>query len=309
MSHFNTRLFIKSNFKVVTDSSKLIIIDSNSLIHRAFHALPPLTTKGGEPVGAVYGFCSLLFRILRDFQPEFVAPAFDMAQPTFRHQAFADYKAKRTKAPDEFYQQLPKIKDILRLLGLTIFEKEGFEADDVIGSIAKAVQGLGFETIILSSDKDVLQLVDNQTKALLLKRGVTETILYDEEKVAEAYQGLTPSQLIDFKALRGDPSDNIPGVFGVGEKTALMLINRFSTLTNLYQSIETGQASDVKESLKKRLLDEKDKAFLSRRLAEIDAKTDIEFSLDACRWKNYNRSKLKQALEEMQFFSLLKRVP
>jgi DNA polymerase-1 len=290
------------------EALKLIIIDANSLIHRAYHALPPFTDKQGEPVGAVYGFFSIFFRALKELEPDFIALAFDMAAPTFRHQAFLGYKAKRRKPPDEFYRQIPKIKEILQLFGLPIFEREGFEADDIIGTIAVLAQGKSLETVILSSDNDVLQLVNKTTKALLLRRGITEKTLYDEKAVQEKYQGLAPKQLIDFKALRGDPSDNIPGVFGIGEKTAIKLINQFVNLENLYQEIAKG-TTNLKEALVDKLTKQREQAFLSKRLSEIHQNADINFNLESCQWRGYDREKVAEALRKLQFFSLLKRLP
>ena len=212
---------------MVTEKKRLIIIDSNSIIHRAFHALPLLTTKNGELVNAVYGFLLVFFKAIREFQPDYIAACFDFPGPTFRHKKYKEYKAKRPPTPKELYQQIPKIKEILKDFNVPIFEKEGFEADDIIGTLAafstKKVIASPIETIILSGDTDILQLVNPQTKVYVLKKGVKDIVLYDENLVKEKFQGLTPEQILDFKALRGDPSDNIPGVTGVGEKIAIDL--------------------------------------------------------------------------------------
>ena len=290
----------------------LIVIDANSLIHRAYHALPPLTTKGGELVNAVYGFFSIFLKALRELNPDFVATAFDLAAPTFRHQIFCHYKAKRKKPPEDFYRQIPKIKEILNSFGIKIFEKQGFEADDVIGTIAMLAEtkSPNLETVILSSDADVLQLVDAKTKVLILKKGVSQTILYDEKGVQEKYQGLTPRQLIDFKALRGDPSDNIPGVFGIGEKTAAELINRFNSLENLYSSLDQEEArKSLKESLLSKLVNQREEAFLSKKLAEICRDIDLNFDLESCSWKGYDRDGVTKIFKNLGFFSLLAKLP
>jgi DNA polymerase-1 len=292
----------------------LMIIDANSLAHRAFHALPPLTTKNGRLVNAIYGFFSIFFKALRDLKPVFVVTAFDSPAPTFRHQVFQDYKATRPKTPEPFLQQLPQIKEILAMMTIKVFEKPGLEADDIIGSVAFSVekksQSPAPKVIILSSDTDLLQLVSEKTKVLILKRGISETVLYDEATVQKRYQGLTPKQLIDFKALRGDPSDNIPGVFGVGEKTAISLIGRFQTLENLYSSL--GQ-KDVKKSLKSSVFDklvaQKEKAFLSQSLARIRCDEELGFSLEGCLWQGYDKKKLSTVFGELEFFSLLSRLP
>ncbi|GAI16870.1 unnamed protein product, partial [marine sediment metagenome] len=214
-----------------TKRKVLIIIDSNSVIHRAYHALPPLTTKKGEVVGAVYGFLLVFLKAIREFQPDFVAACFDVPGPTFRHKKYKDYKAKRPPVPEDLGQQISRVKEVLRGFNVKIFEKAGFEADDLVGTISHLAprrQALPpIETIIISGDLDNLQLAGPQTKVYLLRKGVKDTILYDTAKVKERYQGLTPEQLFDFRALRGDPSDNIPGVTGIGEKTAIELLLQF----------------------------------------------------------------------------------
>lgn len=290
----------------------LTIIDAHSIIHRAFHALPPLTAKDGRAVGAVYGFFSIFFKTLRELKPDFAAIAFDSAVPTFRHKIFPDYKAKRKKAPEELNQQIPLIKEILNVFKVKIFEKGGFEADDLIGTIVTRVEkDLVFpnlKIIILSSDADLLQLVDERTKALILKKGVSQTILYDDPAVREKYQGLGPRQLIDYKALRGDPSDNIPGVLGIGEKTATELIKQFQSLENIYLTIEQDKDS-LKESLYGKLIQQKEKAFLSQKLARLQRNVDIDFDLKSCRRGEYDRPAVVEVFKNLQFFSLLDKLP
>ncbi len=217
----------------------LMIIDAHSLAHRAFHALPPLTTKNGRLVNAIYGFFSIFFRALRDLKPGFVVVVFDSSAPTFRHKEFPDYKATRPKTPEPFLEQLSQIKEILAMMAIKVFEKPGLEADDIIGSVALAVEKIPSppapKVVILSSDNDFLQLVNERTKVLILKKGISETVFYDQKAVREKYQGLNPKQLVDYKALRGDPSDNIPGVFGIGEKTAIGVMLKLNSLENLYR--------------------------------------------------------------------------
>ena len=216
----------------------LLVLDANAILHRAFYALPPLTTKEGKPINAVYGFLLVLFKVIKEFRPDFLAVAFDFPAPTFREKIFKEYKAKRPKAPDEFYQQIPEIKKILQEIGVKIFEKKGYEADDIIGTISKIVKeqekDSEIETIIVTGDLDMLQLVDSLTKVYLLKRGIKNTGLYDENLVKEKLE-LLPGQISDFKALFGDPSDNIPGVYGIGRKTACQLIKNFQSLEGLYK--------------------------------------------------------------------------
>jgi len=213
-----------------------LIIDGNALVHRAFHALPPLRTKKGELVNAVYGFLSIFIKSIKEFNPEYVCACFDLAAPTFRHKEFKDYKATRPKAPDELYEQIPKIKEILNKFGVPIYEKKGFEADDVIATISKHPRVEEIESIILSGDLDTLQLVDNNTKVFTARKGLKDTILYDEKAVKERY-GLSPIQIPDLKGLAGDVSDNIPGVKGIGIKTASALLQKFGSLEGIYEAL------------------------------------------------------------------------
>jgi len=296
------------------DKKRLIVIDGNAVIHRAFHALPFLTTKKGELVNAIYGFLLVFFKAIKDFQPDFVAATFDFPGPTFRHKKYKLYKAQRERAPEELYQQIPKVKEILKNFNVQIFEKKSFEADDLIGTISKkASQKQIFskiETIILTGDLDALQLVDKNTKVYALRKGVKDAILYDKEKVKEKYDGLTPEQLIDFKALRGDPSDNIPGVLGVGEKTAIALIKEFGTSENLYEELKENseKAKKIKQSLRKKLLDCKKQAIVSKMLAEIKLDVPIEFDLEKCRWGGYNKDKVIRVLKNYEFKTLINRL-
>jgi len=294
---------------------RLIIIDSNSLIHRAYHALPPLTTKKGELVNAVYGFLLVFLKALKEFQPDYIAACFDLPGPTFRHKKFKEYKAKRPPTPEELCQQIPKVKEILKSFDVPIFEKEGFEADDIIGTISKLAPRKQawpkLETVILSGDLDTLQLVNPCTKVYALRKGVKDTILYDIEKVKEKFQGLTPEQILDFKSLRGDASDNIPGVTGVGEKTAIELLLKFGSLENIYREVEedSEQVKSLKPKLKETLLKYKKQAFLSKTLAQIDKNTPIDFNLEKCFWKEYDKGKVIQILKNLEFYSLLERLP
>ncbi|MBI2038474.1 MAG: hypothetical protein HYT19_00940 [Candidatus Nealsonbacteria bacterium] len=283
------------------DKKQLLIIDANSVIHRAYHALPPLTSKSGEMVNAVYGFLLVFLKVIKEFKPAFVAACFDVKGPTFRHKKFEDYKAKRPKAPEELYSQIPIVKEILRAFNVPIFEKNGFEADDIIGTIAFLSP---VKTIILSGDADALQLVNSKTKVFALRKGVKDTVLYDEQLTKEKFKGLVPSQVSDFKGLRGDPSDNIPGVKGIGEKTATELLLNFGDLEKIYQEIEK-----IKPKTKELLLEHKELAFLSRDLAKIEKSVPIEFNLKKCRWGEYHKENPKKLLENLGFDSLIKRLP
>ncbi len=280
---------------------RLIIFDSNSVIHRAFHALPPLTTKRGEVVGAVYGFLLVFLKAIKEFQPDFVAACFDVKGPTFRHEKYAQYKAQRPKAPLELYLQIPMVKDVLKNFGVPVYEKQGFEGDDLIGTIAKLSP---IETIIISGDSDNLQLIDDKIKVYTLRKGVKDTVLYDTALVVEKYHGLKPKQLIDYRALRGDPTDNIPGVKGVGEKTATDLLQKFGTLENIYQKLD-----ELKPKTKELLVQFKEDALISKDLATIIQDVSMDFNLDDCRWSNYDKEKATQSMETFGFHSLIPRLP
>jgi DNA polymerase-1 len=294
------------------EQKKLIIIDSNSIIHRAFHALPPLTTKKGEPISAVYGFLLVFLKTIKDFQPDFIAACFDSPGLTFRHKEFREYKITRPAAPKELYQQIPKVKEILKELNIPYFEKEGFEADDLIGTIAKIVAqkeiSPKIETIILTGDLDTLQLVDPQTKICLLKKGTKDIVLFDEDEVKKKYK-ISPKQLVDFKALRGDPSDNIPGILGIGEKTAQEILQKFENLENLYKELEedSPKAKHLKPRLKELLLKNKEQAFLYKFLAKIKRNVPIEFDIKECQWGRYDKEKLIKKLKELEFYSLVEK--
>ncbi|MDP2967572.1 MAG: 5'-3' exonuclease H3TH domain-containing protein [bacterium] len=332
------------------EKERLLIIDSNSIIHRAYHALPRLTTKKGELVNAVYGFLLVFLKAIKDFQPDYIVACFDFPAPTFRHEKYKEYKAKRPKVPEELYQQIPKVKEVLEAFDVPIFEKERFEADDIIGTISRlapekqvlpqgeenkfsssptellrsksegkeenevlfaSVGAREIETIILSGDSDVLQLVNSQTKAYTLRKGVKDIVLYDENLVKEKFQGLTPKQILDFKALRGDASDNIPGVTGIGEKTALSLLLKFESLENIYKELEENseKAKNLKPKLKEILLKYKEQAFLSKFLARIDKNIPLDFSLEKCRWSKYSKEKATKILKDLEFNSLIVRLP
>ncbi len=292
---------------------KFIIIDGNALIHRAFHALPPLTTKDGRLMNAAYGFTTILLKALKDLKPDYIAVTFDLKGPTFRHEQYVDYKATRKKQPDELYDQIPIVKDIVKAFNIKIFEKTGFEADDVIGTLCKHKQVDRPEmlSLIVTGDMDTLQLVDDNTQVFTLRKGMSDTIIYDVKGVKEKYNGLLPEQMIDYKALRGDVSDNIPGVKGIGEKTAIDLLLKFKTLENLYQEIEknSGKAQSIKERIRNLLVEFKSDALMSKDLATIRQNVEIDFNLEDCRVKEYDREEILRLFSELQFNSLLARLP
>jgi len=295
-------------------TKRLVILDCNSILHRAYHALPPLTTSKGESTGAIYGFLLVLFRVLREFRPDYVAAAFDFPAPSFRHKIFREYKAKRPPAPPELYDQIAKTKELLPIFGIPVFEKMGFEADDIIGTIATlAPRQQTFpvlQTIIVSGDSDTLQLVNENTEVYLLKRGVKDALLYNKETVKVSFE-IEPKQLLDFRALKGDPSDNIPGVTGIGEKTARALIKTFGTIENLYQQLEkrTQLAKSLPLKLRETLLKYKDQAFLSKELATIKRDIEFPFRLEQCSWADYPKEKAKELLRSLEFYSLIEKIP
>jgi len=284
---------------------KLILIDANALIHRAFHALPPLTTKKGELVNAVYGFSSILLRVINELKPDYIGAAFDLAAPTFRHIEYEDYKAKRPKTPDELYEQIPRAKEVLKVFSIPILEKEGYEADDIVGTLAKKFTKNDIETLIITGDLDILQLVNDKIKIYTMKRGLTDTVIYGEKEVEDRY-GLKVEQMIDYKALRGDPSDNIPGVKGIGEKGACALLKEFGTLENLYKNLDKIKSKSIVEKLKTN----KQMAFFSKRLATIHLKVPVKVNLKELDWqKNVNLDKVKELFNQLNFQTLIRRLP
>lgn len=289
---------------------KFIIIDGNALLHRAWHALPPLTTPAGEPVNAAYGFTLILMKALKDIKPEYAAVTFDRKEKTFRHEMYVEYKATRVKQPDELYAQIPLIKKIVTAFGFPIFEKERFEADDVIATICKngEVNKPEVESIVVTGDMDTLQLVDQNTKVYALRKGITDTVIYDETAVFEKY-GLRPEQLNDFKAMRGDPSDNIPGAKGIGEVGAAALIKEFGTIEKLYEAVENSDAklANFKPRIIEILKKEKDSVFLGKKLVTLVSDAPIDFRLEDCKVK-IDLPAVSKIFEEFGFTSLQKKI-
>lgn len=283
---------------------KLVLIDGNAIMHRAYHALPPLSTKKGELVNAVYGFASTMLSVIENLKPDYIAASFDLAGPTFRHEAYKEYKATRTKAPDEFYRQIPRVKEFVKDFNIPIFEKEGYEADDIIGTLTKQAEKTEeVEVVIVTGDLDTLQLVSGKTSVYTMRKGLSDSVIYDEEKVRERYN-LEPIQIIDYKGLRGDPSDNIPGVKGIGEKTATELLVKHGTVEKIYQSL-----SEIKDSVKEKLERDRLKAFMSKKLATISTDVPVKLELEKTRVHDFDREKLVNLFKELNFYSLIKRIP
>ncbi|MFA6028128.1 MAG: DNA polymerase I [Patescibacteria group bacterium] len=281
-------------------AEKIIIVDGNALVHRAFHALPPtMKTKSGQMTNAVYGFVTILFKVLKELKPKYAVVTFDVAKKTFRHEQYKEYKATRKKQPDELYEQIPIVKEIVQAFNIPIFEKEGFEADDVIGTLTKKLDG-NLEKFIVTGDMDTLQLVDEHTKVFTLKKGVKDTIVYDANGVKERFSGLTPAQMIDYKAIRGDASDNIPGVKGIGEKGAIELLKKYGTLENIYNNLEK-----IKGAIHDKLKDHKEEAYLSKKLATIVRDLPLSVTLADCVLADYERKTVIDVLQKYEFKSLL----
>ncbi len=281
----------------------LVLLDGNALIHRAYHALPPLTDKEGHVVNAVYGFSMTLLAVLEKFHPEYIAASFDLEGRTFRDDMYADYKATRAKAPDDLYAQIPRVKEVVRAFNIPIYEQEGFEADDCVGTLARQAEQEGVDVIIVTGDNDILQLVTPAVKVFSIRKGIKDLVLFDEQAVINKY-GFAPNQLADYKGLRGDPSDNIPGVKGIGEKTATELVQKYHNLESVYAALE-----ELKPAVKMKLESGKDDAFLSRDLGRIHTEVPVRLDLSACVAKDFDRNVITQMFQNLSFFSLIKRLP
>lgn len=280
---------------------KLMILDGNSLLFRAFYALPPLKTKKGQYTNAVYGFLSMLYKLIDTYSPDYLCVAFDPQKPTFRHEQYKDYKATRQKAPNELVQQFKLIRDVLDVHKIKRVEVEGFEADDLAGTFANEAKA-ETKVYLVTSDKDYLQLIDENVKVVLTKKGVTNTEEMDLKSMEEVY-GLTPEQFVDLKALMGDSSDNIPGVSGVGEKTALKLMQEYKSLDNIYENID-----EIKGKLKEKLETDKMQAYMSQTLARIVTDIPIDFNIEEFKLQVPDMKELSDLYDELEFRIFKKRI-
>lgn len=278
---------------------RLIIIDGNSIINRAFYALPDMSNSEGLKTNAIFGFVRMMFKIIEDYQPTHMSVAFDKKAPTFRHKQYADYKAGRKKMPDELAQQLQPLKDLLDKFNINRLELEGYEADDLIGTVARLGEENDFKVYIVTGDKDAIQLASNKTTTLITKKGVGEVEEYDYDSVLERYE-MTPTQFIDLKGLMGDKSDNIPGVPGVGEKTGIKLLKQYSTIENLIEHTD-----ELKGSIKKKIEENKDLALMSKELATIITNVPIEVKLEDLEYGDYNKDDVVEKFKEFGFTSLI----
>lgn len=283
--------------------TRLVVLDANALIHRAFHALPPLTSPSGEPVGALYGLCLTLLNVLKAFKPTHLVAAFDRPEKTFRHEEYGAYKATREKAPAELSAQIGRAKDIFTAFAIPVLDAPRYEADDVIGTVTAQAKKEDVESIIVTGDQDTMQLVDGSTRVHLLKRGVKDTVTMGPAEVQERY-GLTPEQMVDYKALRGDPSDNIPGVRGVGERTATDLLQKFGDLEGVYRNLKK-----LPESVRKKLDAGKEDAFVSRKLVTIARAVPLKTTVEELMRQPYDRATVIALFQELGFSSLLPRLP
>lgn len=321
---------------------KLILIDGNAILHRAYHALPPLTNREGVVVNAVYGFFSMFLKILQDLNPQYIAVCFDKEKPTFRQQLYAGYQATRPKTADELVPQIAKVHEVLKKAKVSFFEVDGYEADDLIGTLARQAMGKvdgrrwkvedstlkiedrksihhlpstikkppstfyhpssNIEVIIVSGDRDMLQLVNSHVKVLAPVKGITEMILFDKQNVEEKY-GVLPFQVVDYKALVGDASDNYPGVRGIGPKTASSLLKEYGSFENMYKHINS-----LPPKIAEKLAIDAEQASLAKKLATIVTDAPITLKLDECSCAKLDKKRLKEEFEELGFKSLIKRL-
>lgn len=286
---------------------KLLILDSNSILNRAFYGVRYLSAKDGTPTNAIYGFLNILLKLIKEQEPDYICAAFDVKAPTFRHKQYEGYKAQRKPMPEGLAAQMPLAKDVLRAMGVTILEKEGYEADDIIGTVARLCEESEISCFIATGDKDDLQLASDKTKVILTvtKSGYNETIIYDDKGVKEKYH-VTPTEFIDVKALMGDPSDNIPGVKGIGEKTAMSLIEKHHSIEYIYENIDD---IGLKGAMLQKMKDGREMAFMSKELATINRNTPIEFNAEKCVFDGFeNNGELYEILKRLELNSIIKKL-
>jgi len=277
----------------------LMVIDGSSLVHRAFYALPLLSNKSGVYTNGVYGFLTMLYRVLDDYKPDYICVAFDRRAKTFRHEEYKDYKSTRDKTPSELSMQFPILKTILENMGIKTIDLDLYEADDIAGTLAKMGEEMGLKVYLVTGDRDYLQLASDNIKIIMTKKGITEIEEYDRKRIEEEYK-IKPKQFIEVKALMGDKSDNIPGIDGIGEKTALKLIQQYGNIENLYSNIQ-----EIKGKLKDKLSEGENLAILSRKLAEIVTEVPLDFSIEDLTSSKPNIKELKKIFEDLEFKSLL----
>jgi DNA polymerase-1 len=286
-------------------TERLMLLDGYGLVYRGYFALPPLTTSRGELVNGVFGFASIVLRGIADLQPDYLAVSFDLPGPTFRHEQYAEYKATRQRMPDDLRDQFPKVREVVKALRIPVYEMQGYEADDVIGTITKKLESNeNLETTIVTVDLDMLQLVTPRTRLMTTRSGVENTVMYDVAKIDERF-GLRPDQMVDYKALKGDPTDNIPGVPGVGEKTAAKLIRDFGTLDAMFERLD----EVTPEKLRDKLREHFEQIQMGRELSRIVRDLPVELDLEAARLGDYDRDTVVRLFREYEFRTLIERLP
>jgi DNA polymerase-1 len=278
-----------------------LIIDGYALLHRAYHALPPLTNKD-KPVGALYGFFSILLSVIKKFKPDRLAICLDTPKPTFRHREFIGYQSQRPPMEEELKQQSQQLRQLIKKTGIGLFLKEGYEADDVIATLVSWAKKKNWRVVVVTGDKDLMQLVDSRVSLLMPQRGVSDFVLVGPKQVKEKL-GVRPDQVVDFKALVGDPSDNYQGVVGIGPKTAAALLQKYRDLKGIYR-----HCGEISENMRKKLIKDKEFAFLSQKLAKIIDTAKIKPTLRKVAWDRKKLQRLWQVFQQMNFKSLAKRV-
>lgn len=305
-----------SSQKVVKNKKRLVLLDAHAIIHRAYHALPDFTSNDGEPTGALYGISAMLLKIVTELKPDYIVAAFDLPEPTYRHEVYDDYKAGRAEAEDDLVAQIERSYDLFEAFGVPIYEKAGFEADDILGTIVEKLKNKkDVEIIIASGDMDTLQLVRGKTvQVYTLRKGIQDTVLYDEQAVIDRFQ-FKPTLLTDYKGLRGDPSDNIPGIAGIGEKTATQLITSFGTIEQMYKILvqKEGEQKFLDAGVKQRIIgllkDNQEEAEFSKMLATIRRDVPIDFNLPKKTWQDgLDPHKVLDLFADLSFRTLSRRV-
>ena len=282
--------------------NKLLLVDGSALLHRAYHAYPPFKTKTGEIVGAVYGVASILISALEQEKPTHVMVAWDLPKPTFRHIKYVGYKAQRPKADSEMVEQIPMVKEVIETMGVVQLAREEYEADDIIGTLSK-LSSSDNEVVILTGDQDTMQLVNDNVRILTPAKGANPPVLYGPEQVLAKY-GVRPDQIVDYKAMIGDSSDNIPGVAGIGPKSAATLLNQFETLEKIYDNL----TSISNEKLREKLVMGKDSAFLSQDLSRIVVDMKIDLDMKEMEYRDFATGSVREKFESLGFKSLVKRI-
>ncbi|KKP62825.1 MAG: polymerase protein [Candidatus Roizmanbacteria bacterium GW2011_GWC2_34_23] len=280
----------------------LLLIDGNAIMHRAYHALPPFKAADGTPTNVVYGYLSMLNKVVTDFKPDYLISCFDTPKATFRNKLFKEYQSQRPKIDDDFIIQIPLVKQAVDAAGIERMEKDGFEADDLIGTITRIFETNKFRVVILTGDKDIFQLITDNVFVAAPQLGLANIKIFDRSEV-EKKLDVSPNQIIEYKALVGDPSDNYPGASGIGPKTASKLIHQFGTVEQIYKDIDKVESEKVKEILKK----EKDSVYLSKKLATIMTDVEIDLNIDKLKFKGFNK-KLIEFLTQYQMNTLIKRI-